>query len=160
MRTSMDRRSFIKGAALTAAVGAAGAVGGTLAGCSEGTAGSAGDKRAPQAKDGTYEASSHGFLADVTVKISVKGGLVEEVSIADMGETPDRGGKAARVLQERILEAKGLDGVDAVTGATATSRAVFRATEDCLIQAGALEEPGETTCAPASTWARRADSTG
>ncbi len=148
MRMNMDRRSFIKGAALTAAVGAAGAVGGTLAGCSEGTAGSAGESGAPQAKDGTYEASSHGFLADVTVKISVKGGLVEEVSIADMGETPDRGGKAARVLQERILEAKGLDGVDAVTGATATSRAVFRATEDCLIQAGALEEPGETTMRP------------
>lgn len=65
-----------------------------------------------------------------------------------MGETPDKGGKAARVLEEAIREANGLDGVDAVTGATTTSRAIFRATEDCLYQAGALEAPGDVAMKP------------
>lgn len=146
----MDRRNFIKGAALTAAVGVASAVGGTLAGCSNSASNSA-DKSeggTPKAKDGTYEAASHGFLADVSVKLTVKNGEIEQVSIADMGETPDKGGKAARILEERICEANGLSGIDAVTGATTTSRAVFRATEDCLIQAGALGEPGDTTMKP------------
>ena len=152
MGTAMDRRSFIKGAALTAAFGAAGAAGGALVGC---TGNGNGDASAnaeaggiAAAKDGTYKASSHGFLGNVTVELAVKGGAIEQVSIADMGETPDKGGKAARVLEEAIRAANGLDGVDAVTGATTTSRAIFRAAEDCLIQAGALEEPGDPVMKP------------
>lgn len=145
MGINLDRRSFIKGAAITAAFGAAGvATGASLAGCSSATAGEEG----PAAKDGSYKASSHGFLGDVTVELSIKNGAIESVSIADMGETPDKGGKAARILEEAIREANGLDGVDAVTGATTTSRAIFRAAEDCLSQAGVLESPGEVVMKP------------
>lgn len=145
MGINLDRRSFIKGAAITAAFGAAGvATGASLAGCSPATAG----EEEPAAKNGSYKASSHGFLGDVTVELSIENGAIESVSIADMGETPDKGGKGARILEEAIREANGLDGVDAVTGATTTSRAIFRAAEDCLSQAGVLESPGEAIMKP------------
>ncbi len=145
MGINLDRRSFIKGAAITAAFGAAGvATGASLVGCSSASVGEEGST----AKNGSYKASSHGFLGDVTVELSIENGAIESVSIADMGETPDKGGKAARILEEAIREANGLDGVDAVTGATTTSRAIFRAAEDCLSQAGVLESPGEAIMKP------------
>lgn len=145
MGTNLDRRSFIKGAAVSAALGAAGvAVGGTLAGCAGATEPTSGTT----AKNGTYKASSHGFLGDVSVEIKVENGAVASVAIADRGETPSKGGVASRTLEETILAAGGLDGVDAVTGATTTSRAIFRATEDCLQQAGILEAPGDTIMKP------------
>ncbi len=154
MRENMDRRSFLKGATLSAALGAASMVAGaSLAGCS--TAGKETEVKAvasadgeAAAKDGEYSATSKGFFADVRVDMTVKDGLVSKVSIADMGETPDKGGAAARVLETRILEAGGLDGVDTVTGATTTSRAIFRAAEECLQQAGVLEEPGSVVMKP------------
>lgn len=145
MGTNLDRRSFIKGAAVSAALGAAGvAVGGTLAGCAGATEPASGTT----AKNGTYKASSHGFLGDVSVEIKVENGAVASVAIADMGETPSKGGVASRTLEETILAAGGLDGVDTVTGATTTSRAIFRATEDCLQQAGILEAPGDAIMKP------------
>lgn len=145
MGINLDRRSFIKGAAITAAFGAAGvATGASLVGCSSASVGEEGST----AKNGSYKASSHGFLGDVSVELSIENGAIESVSIADMGETPDKGGKAARILEEAIHEANGLDGVDAVTGATTTSRAIFRAAEDCLSQAGVLESPGEAIMEP------------
>lgn len=145
MGTNLDRRSFIKGAAVSAALGAAGvAVGGTLAGCAGATEPASGTT----AKNGTYKASSHGFLGDVSVEIKVENGAVASVAIADRGETPSKGGVASRTLEETILAAGGLDGVDTVTGATTTSRAIFRATEDCLQQAGILEAPGDAIMKP------------
>lgn len=145
MGTNLDRRSFIKGAAVSAALGAAGvAVGGTLAGCAGATEPTSGTT----AKNGTYKASSHGFLGDVSVEIKVENGAVASVAIADRGETPSKGGVASRTLEETILAAGGLDGVDTVTGATTTSRAIFRATEDCLQQAGILEAPGDAIMKP------------
>lgn len=145
MGTNLDRRSFIKGAAVSAALGAAGvAVGGTLAGCAGATEPTSGTT----AKNGTYKASSHGFLGDVSVEIKVENGALASVAIADRGETPSKGGVASRTLEKTILAAGGLDGVDTVTGATTTSRAIFRATEDCLQQAGILEAPGDAIMKP------------
>lgn len=151
MSETLDRRSFIKGAALTAALGAAGAAGGALVGCAgnaqkEYRASSKLDTT--DAQDGTYKATSHGFLGDVVVELKIANGALVETSIADMGETPDKGGRAARVLEAAMREANGLDGVDVVTGATTTSRAIFRAFENCLQQAGVLEEPGEAIMKP------------
>ena len=145
MNTDLDRRSFIKGAAISAALGAATvATTGVLTGCSD----SSNADSKVSIESGKYKASSHGFLGDVSVEITIEGGSIKDVSIADMGETPAKGGVAARSLEENILQANGLDGVDVVTGATTTSRAIFRATENCLQQAGALEKPAEITMRP------------
>lgn len=85
--------------------------------------------------DGTYTASAKGCLSDVAVTVTITGGKITGVDIDASGETPALGGKAAESLAASLLEAGGTAGVDAVSGSTMTSDAIFTATEDCLAQA-------------------------
>ena len=85
--------------------------------------------------DGTYTASANGCLSDVAVTVTITGGKVTNVDIDASGETPELGGKAAESLTARLKEAGSTAGVDAVTGSTMTSDAVFAAMDDCLAQA-------------------------
>ena len=85
--------------------------------------------------DGTYTASAQGYKSEVTVMINITGGKVTNVQIDAADETPEVGGKAAESLSMSLLDAGGTAGVDAVTGATMTSNAVFTAMDDCLAQA-------------------------
>ena len=63
------------------------------------------------------------------------GGKVTNVVIDASGETPELGGKAAETLSASLLAAGSTVGVDAVSGSTMTSDAVFAAMNDCLAQA-------------------------
>ena len=85
--------------------------------------------------DGAYTASAQGYKSEVTVMINITGGKVTNVQIDAADETPEVGGKAAESLSMSLLDAGGTAGVDAVTGATMTSNAVFTAMDDCLAQA-------------------------
>ena len=85
--------------------------------------------------DGTYTASAQGCLSEVGVTVTITGGKVTNVAIAASGETPALGGKAAETLAVSLQEAGGTAGVDAVSGSTMTSDAIFTAMEDCLAQA-------------------------
>ena len=84
--------------------------------------------------DGTYTASEQGCLSEVAVTVTVTGGKVTNVAIDASGETPELGGAAAETLADELTKA-GSNGVDAVSGATLTSEAVFTAMNDCLSQA-------------------------
>ena len=85
--------------------------------------------------DGTYTASEQGCLSEVAVTVTVTGGKVTNVVIDASGETPELGGKAAETLSASLLAAGSTVGVDAVSGSTMTSDAVFAAMNDCLAQA-------------------------
>lgn len=85
--------------------------------------------------DGTYTASAQGCLSEVGVTVTITGGKVTNVAIDASGETPALGGKAAETLAVSLQEAGGTAGVDAVSGSTMTSDAIFTAMEDCLAQA-------------------------
>ena len=85
--------------------------------------------------DGTYTSSAPGCLSDVEVTVTVSGGKVSEVAIDASGETPELGGAAAETLADALTKAGSTNGVDAVSGATLTSEAVFTAMNDCLSQA-------------------------
>ena len=85
--------------------------------------------------DGTYTSSAQGCLSDVEVTVTVSGGKVSEVAIDASGETPELGGAAAETLADALTKAGSTNGVDAVSGATMTSEAVFTAMNDCLSQA-------------------------
>lgn len=86
-------------------------------------------------KDGTCTSSAKGCLSDVNVTVTVSGGKVSEVAIDASGETPELGGAAAETLADALTKAGSTNGVDAVSGATMTSEAVFTAMNDCLSQA-------------------------
>ena len=85
--------------------------------------------------DGTYTASAQGCLSEVGVTVTITGGKVTNVAIDASGETPELGGKAAETLSASLLAAGSTAGVDAVSGSTMTSDAVFAAMNDCLAQA-------------------------
>lgn len=85
--------------------------------------------------DGTYTSSAQGCLSDVAVKVTVTGGRVTGVEIDASGETPELGGTAAEALAVALLKTGSTAGVDAVSGSTMTSQAIFTAMDDCLSQA-------------------------
>jgi len=85
--------------------------------------------------DGIYTSSAQGCLSDVTVTVTVTGGRVTGVEIDASGETPELGGAAAEALAAALLKTGSTAGVDAVSGSTMTSQAIFTAMDDCLSQA-------------------------
>ena len=86
-------------------------------------------------KDGTYTAEGKGIGGKVPVTVTVKDGKVSEVKVGGNSETQGIGSKAIEQLPAKIVEANGLEGVDAVSGATVTSKAIFTAVNSCLKQA-------------------------
>ena len=86
-------------------------------------------------KDGSYTAEGKGIGGKVPVTVEVKGGKVATVTVGDNSETQGIGSKAIEQLPDAIVAANGTEGVDAVSGATVTSKAIFSAVEDCLSQA-------------------------
>ena len=93
--------------------------------------------------DGTYTASGKGIGGMVPVTVTVKDGEIALVEVGPNSETPGIGSKAIELLPARIVEAGGTEGVDAVSGATVTSRAILAAVDECL---------APSTAAPA--WSR------
>lgn len=143
----MTRRTFVEAAGATAALAAAGA-GATAARAAE----------APSLTPGTYTASAKGFGGTVSVSVTVSEHAIESVEmtgsaaqeselVAPVGSTifdyawwvreecPQMYDAVAERLPERIVAAQSTE-VDAVCGATFTSRAVLAAVRDCIEQAG------------------------
>ncbi len=89
---------------------------------------------------GTYSAQAMGLESVVTVTIVIdEEGVITDVDIDASNETPTIGGMAAERLADSILEVQSAE-VDAVSGATVTSKAIVTALEDCLAQAEASQE--------------------
>ena len=94
----------------------------------------AADNAAPLT-DGSYTSSAQGCLSEVTVTVTVTGGKVTAVQVDASAETPDLGGKAAETLAAQLTQTGSTAGVDAITGSTMTSEAIFTAMDACLAQA-------------------------
>ena len=92
----------------------------------------AADNAAPLT-DGSYTSSAQGCLSEVTV--TVTGGKVTAVQVDASAETPELGGKAAETLAAQLTQTGSTAGVDAITGSTMTSEAIFTAMDACLAQA-------------------------
>ena len=94
----------------------------------------AADNAAPLT-DGSYTSSAQGCLSEVTVTVTVTGGKVTAVQVDASAETPDLGGKAAETLSAQLTQTGSTAGVDAITGSTMTSEAIFTAMDAGLAQA-------------------------
>ena len=106
----------------------------------EPAAGDKAEQAAPAAEaaaltDGEYTAEGKGIGGKVPVTVTVKDGKIAEVKVGENSETQGIGSKAIEQLPAKIVEAGGTEGVDAVSGASVTSKAIFTAVEDCLKQA-------------------------
>ena len=85
--------------------------------------------------DGSYTAEGKGIGGKVPVTVEVKGGVIATVTVGDNSETQGIGSKAIEQLPDAIVEANGTGGVDAVSGATVTSKAILTAVDEALEQA-------------------------
>jgi uncharacterized protein with FMN-binding domain len=81
-------------------------------------------------KDGVYEGSGSGFVGPITVSVTVKAGRIEAVKVTKQRE--NRAISALRDVPRGIVDAQGVAGVDAVSGATISSNAVANGVASAL----------------------------
>ena len=87
------------------------------------------------AADGAYSAVCKGFYGDFNVTVTIAGGKIADIAWEGSMETPELGGKAAETLAAQLTQTGSTAGVDAITGSTMTSEAIFTAMDACLAQA-------------------------
>lgn len=95
---------------------------------------------------GTYTAEAQGMNGPVKVEVVFTADEISSVKIVEHSETAGISDPAIERIPAAIQEHQSL-GVDAVSGATVTSKAILSAVEDCVKQAGgdveALKTPVE-----------------
>lgn len=80
-----------------------------------------------------YEGTGQGFRGPVTVQVRVSGGSIIDIVIIDSAEDRFVGGAAMEELAEMVIEYNTTD-VDAVTGATESSRGFLEAVDDAIMK--------------------------
>lgn len=128
MTKTLDRRGFLKTAALAGAAGLAARASASSAASTE--------IATPKLtyKPGTYSAKAPGISSDVTVKAVFDEHRIVDVLVDVSGETKGIGADIGDLMAERMLKAQDCS-VDGVSGATVTSNAARTALADCMSQA-------------------------
>lgn len=119
---NMNRRSFLKGMA-----GVAGAA--ALASLPIVPVAAAG-----LYTPGTYSAKASGAVGTVLVTMTFSENAITDVVLDCSSETASIGGAAAEQLRAALMAAQGAE-IDAISGATLTSKAVMEAANKCIQQA-------------------------
>lgn len=113
----------------------------SLAACGNSGSGD-GSSAAGKYTPGTYEAAAAGMNGDVKVAVTVDANAITAVEVVEHAETPGVSDPAIEQVPAAILEANSPE-VDAVAGATVTSKAIMAAVTAALAQAEGLEVAGE-----------------
>jgi urocanate reductase len=93
------------------------------------------DKKNALYKAGTYTAKAQGIHGEVVVTVKFNSSAILEIKILKNEETQGIGDVALKKISEEIVKGQTLD-VDAVSGASMSSKAILTAVEDCVKQAG------------------------
>ena len=89
------------------------------------------------AEPAVYTAETKGFGGKVVVTITMDGSTITDVKAEGAAETPGIGSQAIETIPARILEAQSAE-VEAVSGATISSKAVMEAAHLALEQASSV----------------------
>lgn len=85
--------------------------------------------------DGEYLGTGAGGMGgDIQVKVTMDGDKISAIEVVKESETPEIGGKAFDTLIEEVVAANSTE-VEAVSGATITSKAFLAAVQDAVAQA-------------------------
>ena len=99
----------------------------------------AGGEEAPSGEysftPGDYEATASGYNGPVTVKVSFSESAMTAIEVISSSETAHVGTPAFKIMSEDMIAANG-SGVDSVSGATFSGRALRTAVNDAAEQAG------------------------
>ena len=109
---------------------------------------------------GTYTAEAQGNNGPVKVELTVSADAITAVKVTEQAETPSIAGPALERIPAAIVANQSLK-IDAVTGATNTSKAILSAVEEAVKQAGgdveALKNASVSTSRPVGDQALTAD---
>lgn len=86
-------------------------------------------------QDGTYDGKSFGHGGPVEVEIETRSNKIISAKVTKQTESPNVADRAIKNIPAQIVKQQTL-AVDAITGATLTSRAVLNATESAVKKAG------------------------
>lgn len=87
-------------------------------------------------KDGTYEVNETGHNGPIDFTIEIKDGKIAAIDVVNSYETPGVSTKALETdLPEKVIETQSI-GVDAINGATISSRALLSAVKKSIEEAG------------------------
>jgi uncharacterized protein with FMN-binding domain len=81
-------------------------------------------------RDGRWQGTASGYVDDITVEVVVEAGAITDVEIISQRESAP--GSSFKDIPARIVAEQRTDGVDAVSGATITSKAILDAAADAL----------------------------
>lgn len=142
-QTSISRRDFAAGSALTLGMGAAlggsqAIVRGAEAGSPAQTASGTGQAQAEGAT-ATYTGVGAGRGGAIVAKVSLTGTTITSVDVIKHSETPFIATSALSRIPALVVANQSLD-IDVVTGATYTSVGILAAVRDALAQAGIAED--------------------
>lgn len=85
-------------------------------------------------KDGTYTATAYGYDGDITVSVIIVGDVITAITAQSAEEDPWYFEQAEKPVIEAILAGQATE-VDAVSGATYSSKGIMQAVENALEQA-------------------------
>ncbi|SFB66488.1 flavocytochrome c [Butyrivibrio sp. YAB3001] len=86
-----------------------------------------------------YEGNAKGFGGNIAVSVYVEGDTITDITYQTENETPSVGIQAIRVLKTKILKTQNTK-IDAISGATYTSRGFLEAVDMALAQAGIVAD--------------------
>jgi uncharacterized protein with FMN-binding domain len=89
----------------------------------------------PAFKDGTYEGEGEGYKGPVKVEVEVAGGKVTAVEVLESEDTPELFEGAQEAIVEEVIAENSADDLEAVTGATGSSKGLIEAIQDALEKA-------------------------
>ncbi|MCM0647938.1 FMN-binding protein [Clostridium swellfunianum] len=86
-------------------------------------------------KDGTYEGTGRGASSDIKVSVQVEKGKIKDVKLVEQKETKTLVEGVQQNMIPDIIKKQGTDGVEAISGATNSSKGVLEAVSKALEQA-------------------------
>jgi len=94
-------------------------------------AGCAGQRAGGEA-DAVYEGSAMGYRGIIRVRVGMEGGTISEITVVESGEDGAVGGAAMEELADLVLTYNTTE-LDAISGATETSRGFLAAIENAIM---------------------------
>jgi hypothetical protein len=90
--------------------------------------------RLGQLRDGTYQGEAKGFAKKIITEVKITGGKIEEIKIIEHGESKGWYEEVFMVLPREIIKRQRVR-VDGISGATKTSRGLFKSVENAIKKA-------------------------
>lgn len=86
-----------------------------------------------------YDGAAQGFAGEIKVSVFVEGDTITDITYQTEGETPSIGGSAIKALRTKILKTQNAN-IDAISGATYSSKGFLTAVQTALAEAGIVAD--------------------